>query len=436
MRTAKALSLAFIVLVLIGGAIVSAQPSIVWQKCLGGSGYDRANSIQQTSDGGFIVAGVTKSNDGDVSGNHGGADFWVVKLNSSGDIVWQKCLGGSGYDVATSIQQTSDGGFIVTGVTKSNDGDVSAHHGSTFYSDYWVVKLNSFGDIVWHKCLGGSRGDIPYPIQQTSDGGFIVAGIAMYNNVDVSGNHGNSDFWVVKLDSSGRIDWQKCYGGSDLDDAYSIQQTSDGGFIVAGATWSNDDDVSGNHGNYDYWVVKLNSAGNIEWQKCFGGSDRDIAYSIQQTSDGGFIVAGMTESNNGDVSGKHGSWDYWVVKLDSSGDIVWQKCLGGSNRDGALSIQQTSDGGFIVAGMTESNDGDVSGNHGRMDYWVVKLDSSGDIVWQKCLGGSNGDVALSIQQMSDGGFIVAGGTSSNDGDVSGNYGNSDFWVVKLSSEFK
>jgi len=407
-------------------------PAIQWQKCLGGPDGDAAYSIQQTNDGGFIVAGVTSSNDGHVWGNHGGSDAWVVKLDSSMFIHMQKCLGGTGADFAYSIKQTSDGGFIVAGFTMSNDGDVSGNHG---WNDAWVVKLNSSGDIEWQKCLGGTNDDYAYSIQQTSDGGFIVAGETNSNDGDVSGNHGWNDAWVVKLNSLGDIEWQKCLGGTNNDYARSIQQTSDGGFIVAGYTSSNDGDVSGNHENGKYWVVKLNSSGTILWQKCLGGTVYGaIAYSIQQTSDGGFIVAGETRSYNGDVSGNHGGIDYWVVKLDSLGDIEWQKCLGGTNNDYARSIQQTSDGGFIVAGYTSSNDGDVSGFHGYSDYWVVKLNSSGDIEWQKCLGGTNDDWARSIKQTSDGGFIVAGFTASNDGDVSGNQGNSDAWVVKLTNE--
>ena len=184
------------------------------------------------------------------------------------------------------------------------------------------------------------------------------------------------------------IEWQKCLGGTADDFANSIQQTSDGGFIVAGETRSNDGDVSGNHGKSDAWVVKLNSLGDILWKKCLGGTGNDYARSIQQISDGGFILTGYTNSNNGDVSGNNGYYDAWVVKLNSSGDILWQKCLGGTYDDYARSIQQTSDTGFILAGYTFSNDGDVSGNHGFSDAWVVKLNSSGDIIWQKCFGGT------------------------------------------------
>ena len=174
------------------------------------------------------------------------------------------------------------------------------------------------------------------------------------------------------------ISWQKCLGGSAHDNATSIQQTSDGGYIVAGNTFSNDGDVTGYHGGDDYWVVKLDSNGNMKWQKCLGGSYGDCAKYIQQTSDGGYIVAGYTFSNDGDVTGLHGDSDYWVVKLDSNGNIKWQKCLGGSGNEGASSIQQARDGGYIIAGASNYSDGDVTGNHGGYDSWIVKLDANGN----------------------------------------------------------
>ncbi|WP_128694285.1 PKD domain-containing protein, partial [Methanoculleus taiwanensis] len=410
--------------------MLSDAPALEWQKCLGGSSVDGAWSVRQTSDGGHIVAGKTSSTDGDVSGNHGNDDAWVAKLEGSGTLIWQQCLGGSSTDYAWSIQQTSDGGYIVAGVTWSTDGDVSGNHGG---SDAWVVKLNSSGNPAWQTCLGGSSVDGAVSIQQTIDGGYIVTGYTFSNDGDVSGNHGNRDAWVVKLDSSGNLAWQTCLGGSSDDGAWSIQQTSDGGYIVTGRASSTDGDVSGCHGNWDFWVVKLDAAGAIVWQKCLGGSQNDEAYSIQQTSDGGYIAAGYTNSTDtdGDVSGNHGRYDTWVVKLGASGDIAWQQCLGGSQNDIAQSIRQTSDGGYIVTGVTGSTDGDVSGNHGGTDAWVVKLNSGGNRVWQKCLGGLSYDYAYSIQQTSDDGYIVAGYTQSTDGDVSGNHGNQDAWVVKL-----
>ncbi|MCX7909609.1 MAG: T9SS type A sorting domain-containing protein [Ignavibacteria bacterium] len=408
--------------------------TIEWQRCLGGSENDFGTSIQQTYDGGFIVAGSTFSDDGNVSGNHGNFDFWVIKLNSVGNIEWQKCYGGSNIEMANSICQTNDGGYIVAGKAKSWDGDVSGLHGTGFM-DYWVVKLSSTGTIEWQKCLGGTYEDWANSIEQTSDGGYIVAGMALSINGDVRGNNGNYDYWVVKLSSTGNIEWQKCLGGSDNDNANSIKQTSDGGYIVAGSTNSNDDDVNCFQGAGDAWIVKLTSLGSIQWQRCLGGTKEDVPFSIEQTRDGGYIVAGYTSSNDGDVSGFHGGFsDAWVVKLSSSGTIEWQKCLGGSSDDLANSIQQTSDGGHIVAGHTYSNDGDVWGFHGGVsDLWLVKLSSTGTIEWQKCLGGTNWDEANSIRQTIDRGYIIVGRTKSNDGDVSGNHGAVDYWVVKLTA---
>jgi hypothetical protein len=400
-----------------------AQYTIQWQRSLGGSDEDLPNSIQQTNDGGFIVAGYSFSNDGDVSGNHGDQDYWIVKLTNIGTIEWQKSLGGSGYDAAQSIRQTTDGGYIVAGISFSNDGDVSGNHG---FLDCWVVKLSSIGAIEWQKSLGGSSGELGNSIQQTSDGGYVVAGWSSSNDGDVSGNHNSQDCWVVKLSSIGAIEWQKSLGGSGYDGANYIQQTSDGGYVVAGWSQSNDYDVSGNHGGEDYWIVKLTNTGTIEWQKSLGGSVRDISVDIDQTNDGGYIVGGFSESNDGDVSGNHGSLDCWVVKLSSIGAIEWQKSLGGSSTDRGGSIQQTNDGGYVVAGFSASNDGDVLGNYGDADCWVVKLTNIGTIEWQKSLGGSAYDAANYIQHMSDGGYVVAGYSQSNDYDVSGNHGNYDY----------
>ncbi len=422
----------FTLVFVIAGAYAIAQPStaIEWQKIYGGTMGEFATSVEQTSDGGYITAGTTLSDDGDISNNHGGFDYWVVKLNSSGAIVWQKSLGGSGSDVTYSpIKQTSDGGYILSGYSNSDDGDVSGNHGGL---DYWIVKLNDTGNIEWQKSLGGSADDESFSIQQTTDGGYITAGYSESDDGDVSGNHGSDDMWIVKLNSSGNIEWQKSLGGSGDEIAFSIKQTLDGGYVVAGGDRSNDGDVSNNRGDLDFWIVKLNNEGTLQWQKSFGGSFFDEAYSIDQTSDGGYIVTGETSSSDGDVKGLHGGTDEWIIRLDADGNMQWQKCLGGSDYDIGSSVKQTNDGGYIAAGTSDSHDGDVSGVHGEAgDCWIVRLNSTGDLQWQLCLGGSNSEDAWSIDKTSDGGYIVGGSSSSSDGDISNNYGGDDYWVVKL-----
>lgn len=420
-------------LVLVQLVTFAQAPAIEWQKSFGGSAAEEASSIQQTTDGGYIVAGYTTSNNGNVTGNHGYSDYWVVKLAATGTIQWQKTLGGTLVDGAYCIQQTTDGGYIVAGYTNSNDGNVIGNHGNY---DYWVVKLSAAGTIEWQKTLGGSQDELAYSIQQTTDGGYVVAGYTNSNNGDVSGNHGGSDMWILKLSISGTIQWQKTLGGSYGENAYSIQQTRDGGYIVAGIAGSNNGDVTGNQGAIDYWIVKLTATGTIEWQKTLGGSAVDIAFSIYQTTDGGYIVAGVTLSNDGDVTGNHGGTghDSWIVKLSNAGIIQWEKAFGGTDDDRITCIKQTADGNYIAGGYTLSNDGDVSGNHGNWDLWVVKLAGTGTILWQKTLGGTGPDGALSIQQTSDGGYVTAGSSNLANGDVTEHQGNGDYWIVKLATD--
>jgi len=359
-----------------------------WFKHYGGIGNEFASSIQQTSGGGYIVAGET------ASYSYGSYDLAIYRLNSSGNKVWFKHYGGNNSDRARSIQQTTDGGYIVAGETNSYT------HGNY---DFAIYKLNSSGSKVWFKHYGGTDADSAYSIQQTSDGGYIVAGYTY------SYSYGYSDFAIYKLNSSGSKVWFKHYGGVDYDVAHSIQQTSDSGYIVAGKTQSY------THGDHDFGIYKLNSSGNKVWFKHYGGVANDYAYSIQQTSDGGYFVAGYTYSFS------HGAYDFGIYKLNSSGNKVWFKHYGGVAYDYAYSIHQTSDGGCAVAGYSNSF------SHGGNDFAIYRLNSSGNKVWFKHYGGSGNDVGKSIHQTSDGGYIVAGMTKSY------TYGSDDFAIYKLDS---
>jgi hypothetical protein len=413
-------------------------PVIQWQKCLGGSLLEEGRTIVQTADSGFIVAGLTESNDGDVTFNNGGYDTWLAKLTPAGSITWQRSYGGSLSDNCNYIQQTSDGGYIFASSSKSNDGDATLNYG-TF--DFWVVKVNATGGIIWQKSYGGSGVDAPHCVKQTADGGYIVCGRTNSFSDDVVGNHGIDDFWVVRLSDTGRLLWAKCYGGTGDDDAGVVMEMPDGSFIVGGATASNDGDVSGNHGGDDYWVIRISDTGALIWQKCFGGTGKDVisdhsggSGGMEFTSDSCIIVSGFSNSNDGDITGNHGDNDYWIVKMSLTGSLIWQKSYGGTGDDAATSIDRTDDGGYVIGGTTYSNNGDVTGNNGGYDYWVVKISDTGALQWQKCMGGtgaSPGDVANGVLQVRGGGYIVAGFSNANDSDVSGNHGQFDYWVVKL-----
>ena len=295
---------------------MAQAPAIQWQKSLGGSSDEYANDIQITYDGGYITAGYALSNNGNVSFNHGGKDYWVVKLDASGNIQWQQSFGGSRDDEAFSVYQSTDSGYVVAGYSMSDDGDITNHHGGTDTSDYWIVKLNAGGTIQWENSFGGTDYDAAASIQQTADSGYIAAGFTQSVNGDITLNHGNSDYWILKLTSVGAIQWQYTYGGTSWDNAASIQQTVDSGYIVAGNTYSADDDVSFNHGLSDYWMLKLSATGAIQWEKSYGGSDNEYSYTVRQTTGNGYIIAGQTVSTDGDVTQHYAPPEYWIVKTD------------------------------------------------------------------------------------------------------------------------
>jgi hypothetical protein len=405
----------------------NVAPAVQWEKGLGGGGDDKAYTVQQTKDGGFIVAGTSNSKDGDVGKNMGGFDIWILKMDSLGNTQWKKTMGGSENDYVNYIQQTKDGGYIFAGSVLSNDGDISGNHG---LYDVWVVKLNQSGVVLWQKTLGGASIDEVSTIKQTKDGGYVISGWTKSSNGDVSENLGGYDYWILKLNANGAIVWNRVLGGSNDDRAYYIMQTRDGSYMVAGYSKSNDGNATGNHGGYDMWLLKLSAEGDIVWQKSYGGGDDDGAFCIQETSDGGYIAAGFAKSLDGDVTENRNLTDYWIVKLASNGEIEWQKTMGGLNDDYATSIQQTDDGGYIIVGQTNSIDGDVKRNHGSYDFWIVKLDEIGLVEWQKTVGKTEDDEAYHIQQTRDRGYIVAGYSKFNGNGVVGN-DNYDFWVIKF-----
>ena len=408
--------------------VIAQTPSILWQATYGGSDRDYGIHIDQTKDSGFIAIGRSYSNDGQVTGNHGSEDIWVTKLSKDGTLQWEKSLGGTNTEQGNWIKQTYDGGYILTGWTISHDGDITHYFNN---EDYWVVKLDDTGGVKWQNNYGGTSTDIGTCIIETLDTNYVVGGYVYSFDSDVVGGHGSSDMWIAKLDKTGGIVWKKGYGGSGHDGASVILQVPGNGYIIAGNTDSHDQDVGFSHGGGDYWVVRLDDTGKILWEKTYGGSGDDLLTSFSSTLDGGYVLSGYTNSNDGDVSGNLGGLDYWTLKINSTGDIVWQKCYGGSTADECYSIQATSDSGYIMAGFTYSVDGEISGNYGNMDFWVVKADKSGNLIWQKNLGGTDVDNAYSIIQTFDTSFVVLGWTKSSDHDVTSSHGQADFWVAKL-----
>lgn len=417
---------------------LNAQTTLAWQHTFGGSAHEYIWNTTPTSDGGYAFVGQSESSNGDVTGNSGGADFWVGKITSTGAVQWSYLFGGSDDDYGKDIIQTSDGGYLAVGFTRSTDGDVVGLHGIGSY-DVWVLKLSSSGSLLWSKCFGGSGDDEGVAIVKNSTGEYYIGGTTYSTNGDVSGNHSNySDFWVLKIDSTGNLLSQKCVGGTDSDEGICLIATSDNGCMIAGRTTSIDADATGNHGNADMLITKLSSSFVVEWSNCYGGSETEECNSVVQLTDGSYAALGYTSThNNGQVTGHHGSQgmdDFWLLKLSSTGSLVWQKCIGGSGDDQANALVCTSDGGFALAGLTNSIDGDVSGLHGMFfspDIWVCKTDNNGNVQWQRCCGGSEQDESFNMFQETGGALVVSGFTYSNDYDVTYNRGSADGWILKV-----
>ena len=432
-----------IVFTLIAGCTLYAQNDmdITWQECYGGSSFEgEAHCL--ISQNGYLILGSTGSNDGDISFNHGNGDMWLMAVDSNGTLLWEKSYGGSGKENSSCIISDNNGFFYLGGWTSSNDGDVqSLHHGAW---DRWVVKINSAGDIIWEKCYGGSYSDYASLFLLLDNGNILVYSATASNDGDVPVNYGYLDVWLTIINPEGEILKNKVFGNCDQNNILDIVQTSDGGFFFTSKTNTTDGMVEGEpHGGEDIWAVKLDSSFNIEWQKLYGGSKSESqGWGIKELDDGYFFL-GSTNSNDGDVSGFHGipgelsTDDIWAVRIDLTGNIIWQRCLGGSKWDYAVDLFQTDDEGFVIIAETNSSNGDVINNNSWSTYndiWMVKLNENGNIEWSQCYGGKRSEYIFNdgAVKKSDDNYIIAGITKYNSGDVNCNlHGETDIWLFEI-----
>ena len=351
-------------------------------KTFGGSDRDRARSIIQTRDGGYLIGASTRSK------GVGMEDFWLIKTDAYGNKQWEKTFGGTGFDFLESVIQTSDGGYVLGGYTRSKGAG---------NSDFWLVKTDASGNESWDETFGGSSWDECRSVIQTRDGGYALGGYTS------SKGAGGNDFWLVKTDASGTKTWDKTFGGSSWDECRSVIQTRDGGYALGGYT------ASKGAGGNDFWLVKTDASGTKTWDKTFGGTPNEVCNSIVQTPDGGYILAGRSSQRSG---------VFFMVKTDKDGNESWNHIFGGSSvNEECHSVVQTSDGGYLMGGTTASK------GAGLVDFWLIKTDARGNKQWDKTFGGSANDECRSVIQTDDGGYAMVGRTlSKGAGDV-------DVWIV-------
>jgi hypothetical protein len=376
---------------LISSSTVRPQaPDTLWTRTYGGSNIDVGHAVEAVPGGGFIITGYTRS-----FGTMSGRNVLLIRTTSAGDTLWIRAYGGNADDEGAAVAPTNDGGFMITGYTKSFGAGLK---------DVYLIRTDSSGNTIWSTVFGGPADDEAYGVALTPDGGCILAGATS------SYGAGSRDGWLIRVSATGNERWRRTLGGLSSDGARGVRQTSDGGFIVTGWTFSYGPSAVGNA-----WLVRTDTAGNQIWQMPFGGSDVDRGHAVQQTADGGFIITGYTASTGAGLD------DMWLIKTDNAGNEQWNRTYGGSGRDYGQAVSQTADGGFIVAGYT------LSFGAGGEDVWLVKTDAQGNQSWSRTAGGSASDVAYGIQELAEGGYIVTGHTLSRGAGVH------DVWLLRFSA---
>ena len=366
-----------------------AQIDSLWSRTFGGAERDLCFVLQQTADSGYIMGGCSKSY---ANGLSSADDFWIVKTNINGDSLWSRHYGGRGIDHLRSILQTSDGGMLLVGDTRS--------YGAGF-SDFWILKTNADGDSLWNRYWGGDHLDFCTAAQELADGSFILAGDTY------SFGAGWVDVWLIKTDTNGDSIWSRTYGGSDNDECVFVKQTADGGYLLIGET------ASYGAGTNDFWMLKVDADGDSLWSRTYGGVYFDYCQSAIETADGGYLIVGYTHSFGAGFS------DFYAVKTDSNGDSLWTRTYGTEVHDQCFTARQTDDGGYLLGGYTCVSDRDSA------DLWIVKTDADGDSLWSCIYGGIGFDVCNSICQISDTDYLLAGYTDSYGA------GDDDFWLMKV-----
>lgn len=350
---------------------MNSKSNLLWQKTFGGERTEEAKAVRVTRDGGFLIVGYTDSQ----NTTKGEKDFYIVRLDAVGTKLWEKSFGGTGNDIATSAVVLRDSSFLIAGETGSQNGNVTKNRGGI---DYWVIRLDKKGNFVWEKTFGGPGNDNLYSIEPTADGNFLLVGSSDMAGGDVPPIQGKTDLFLVKIDAKGNTLWQKTYGGDGFDIPFDAATaiTQDGPMLIAGTTTSSSGDISAIHGASDVFIAAVDQSGALLWKKSYGGSGEDGANSISAVYDGNFLISGTTRSKDQDILENKGGYDAWLFKVDPKGNMLWSKTTGGKGTDQFLQAKEIPGGDFIVIGFTDSRDGDLNNLYrgAGQDFWVVKIE--------------------------------------------------------------
>lgn len=442
-------------------AYFSNAQDILWEKSYGGKHAEYLFDAQPTADYGFILAGssISGKTGNKEDANKGDLDYWLWKMDEKGDLDWQKSFGGTGVDLLYSVKLTSDGGFILAGISNSNKG-LDKKEDTKGQDDFWIIKLDAKGNELWQQTIGGSGQEKLQTICQTADGGYVIGGTsASYKTrkddkgvLDAFGKsedtRGNLDYWIVKLKKDGKIEWQKTLGGIYVDELKDLLVLPNGNILAGGYSNSpqSGDKTQDNYGMGDFWLVELSNEGQLLWQQTLGAEADDNLFAIELTSDGGFMVGGNSNSASSNMkskASKNGS-DFWILKFDTDKVLQWQETYDYGTRDVLTSIVENKDGSFLIGGYAQSEQTNETTSkfkkcdkEGINDYIALKIKANGEEIWTQTAGSKGEEVMKKLFETRDGGYLLAGtsnGTASKD--KNSTIGGADFWVVKLKDNTK
>lgn len=425
----------FLVLSIFLPSILLAQqsPSIIWQQQYGGTGDDRINDLLNLSaNEGYLAAGFTTSSDGDITGNNGGQDAWVLRMDAEGNLLWETAVGGEETDVFNAIEVTEDGSFLLLGTSFSMESSLGMAKGD---SDIWLVKISGEGAIVWSKLFGGSGKDVGIDLAAMGEGQYAIGGFTFSEDGDFVGNpnRGDRDAFVLVVNEMGDLIWSKTYGGSEEEVFNAVKfETESKRIIAAGFTRSEDGDINDNKGFSDFWCVQIAAeTGDLLQETTYGGSSSDKAITAVLLENDEMAILGETLSSNGQVTDNQGQGDLWLIKTGMDGSLIWQKTLGTTAIETAYNLLESSDGELVVLGTTFS----IGQSSTLSDVLLYKVATNdGSIIWEFEVSGSGDDVGNGLALASMGGVCLAGHTDSTDGDIGGGgkkHGSHKAWVLRV-----
>ena len=396
----------------------------------GGALNESAQAVVATPNGGFAVLGHTQSEDGDLEEKTNASfDLWLLQFDAQGDLLWDRTYGGVGNERAADLVLRPEGGFVLLGSQENLE--IGSPN-----PDLWVLGVDANGTLQWEQSFGYSGADYGTQLLATKEGSYLLSGVLDVTASNGLGNkkrtrkHAGGDYWVLKLDRSGQLLWRNYFGGLQTDTPYGLAETMDGGYLIVGSSDSADTDITNNIGSYDAWVVKINEDGQKLWERNYGGSQIDNAYGIRPAENGSFVLIGDSRSTDLPRAPNKGGADLWFWEIASDGTLLNEKTFGGSSFEVGHSIERITNKQWLIAGSSRSSEGDLMVNQGQNDLWTLVLDNKGEqVLWQQTLGGSQIDFAYDATQLSNGTVVTVGESSSADGDLIQNEGYSDLVII-------